>query len=96
MYVCICNAITEKEIHSAIDRGVCDVDEIADQLGAGACCGSCRETTRSILESRRYDESQLWVSAVKLTFLFFPLIPSLRPRENLLRINPAIVAITIL
>ena len=64
MYVCICNAITEKEIHSAIDRGVSDVEEIADQLGAGACCGSCRETTRSILESRRYDESQLWVSAV--------------------------------
>ncbi len=64
MYVCICNAITEKEIHNAIDRGLSNVEDIADQLGAGACCGSCRETTRSILESRHSEDSQLWVSAV--------------------------------
>jgi len=41
MYVCVCNAITERHIGEAIDEGACSLRELREQLGVGAECGRC-------------------------------------------------------
>jgi len=41
MYVCICNAVTERDIGSAVADGCCSLRELREQLGVGACCGRC-------------------------------------------------------
>ena len=59
MYVCICNAITEKQIRKAAKAGVRDFGHLQRELGVAAGCGSCKETASEILsESRqRLDDS---------------------------------------
>ena len=49
MYVCICNRITDREIHGAVQLGVSTLDELAETLGVGTCCGQCRDCAREVL-----------------------------------------------
>ena len=49
MYVCICNAITDKQIRQAAERGVRDVWTLQNQLGVASNCGSCVEAASDIL-----------------------------------------------
>ncbi|CCF97388.1 bacterioferritin-associated ferredoxin [Ralstonia solanacearum] len=49
MYVCICNQVTDREIHGAARLGVSTLDELADTLGVGTCCGQCRDCARQVL-----------------------------------------------
>ena len=54
MYVCICNAITDKQIRKAAESGVQDLWGLQRELGVAAGCGSCKEMASEILsESRR-------------------------------------------
>lgn len=54
MYVCICNAITDKQIRKAAKSGVQDLWALQRELGVGSGCGSCKEMASEILgESRR-------------------------------------------
>ena len=40
MYVCVCHAVTDRDIHEAVDaQGVAHVDELEELCGAGSCCG---------------------------------------------------------
>ena len=50
MYVCICNAITERTIREHAERGVTTLDELAVATGAGTCCGACRPLALEILD----------------------------------------------
>ena len=49
MYVCICNAITDKQIRLAAKRGASTVMDLTNELGVASGCGSCRETAAEIL-----------------------------------------------
>ncbi|AOY91896.1 bacterioferritin [Cupriavidus sp. USMAA2-4] len=49
MYVCICNQVTDREIHGAVHLGVSTLDELAETLGVGTCCGRCRECAQQVL-----------------------------------------------
>lgn len=49
MYVCICNAVTDRAIRDAAARGVSTADELAAETGAGTCCGACRPLALQIL-----------------------------------------------
>ncbi|WP_081488816.1 (2Fe-2S)-binding protein [Cupriavidus basilensis] len=49
MYVCICNQVTDREIHGAAHLGVSTLDELAETLGVGTCCGRCRECAQQVL-----------------------------------------------
>mgnify|MGYP000017659440 FL=1 len=49
MYVCICNQVTDREIHGAARLGVSTMDELADTLGVGTCCGQCRDCAKQVL-----------------------------------------------
>jgi len=51
MYVCICNAVTEKHIQQAVAAGhVRTPDDLEKHLNISSCCGSCDETARECLE----------------------------------------------
>ena len=49
MYVCVCNAITDKQIRKAAKAGVTDLYGLQRELGVAAGCGSCKEAASEIL-----------------------------------------------
>lgn len=49
MYVCICKAVTEKQIRRAKAAGIDTVDDLRDTLGVTGGCGSCTDMVESIL-----------------------------------------------
>jgi bacterioferritin-associated ferredoxin len=54
MYICICNAITERAIREAAADGVRTLAELAQRTGCGDCCGNCVDLAAEILaETRR-------------------------------------------
>ncbi|HSG98062.1 MAG TPA: bacterioferritin-associated ferredoxin [Woeseiaceae bacterium] len=50
MYVCLCNAITDKQIRRAARTGVSSLYELRAALGVAAGCGSCARTAEEILD----------------------------------------------
>ena len=49
MYVCICNAITDKQIRRAAASGVDSLYELRESLGVASNCGSCAREAEDIL-----------------------------------------------
>jgi len=49
MYICICNAITEKQLLKAQQSGCHSTDEIIQQLGVGSGCGGCLDKAEELL-----------------------------------------------
>lgn len=52
MYICVCNAVTDREIRQCAELGARTVDELRDALGVASCCGKCEGAARDILVSR--------------------------------------------
>jgi bacterioferritin-associated ferredoxin len=50
MYICICNAVTEREVRECAGNGATCLDDLTRQLGVGAECGRCRECAMEVLE----------------------------------------------
>jgi len=53
MYVCICNAVTEREIREAAGSGADDLWALQRELGVASGCGSCKEVASAILSEIR-------------------------------------------
>lgn len=51
MYVCICHAVTDTDIVSAVENGACDLSSLAERLGAGTGCGTCQEFTQQLIDN---------------------------------------------
>lgn len=49
MYICVCHAVTDRDIHAARRRGVRTLDELSAETGAGSCCGSCADVAERLL-----------------------------------------------
>ena len=58
MYVCICNAVTDKQIRKAAESGVQDLWELQRKLGVAAGCGTCKEMASEILRESRRTKAQ--------------------------------------
>lgn len=52
MYICVCNAISDKAILNAIDEGAYSFDSLVDRLGVATACGSCEDAVRQHLRRR--------------------------------------------
>lgn len=50
MYVCICNAISDKAIQKAVANGARTLSDLQAQLGVASCCGCCADFAESYLE----------------------------------------------
>ncbi|MEM9172960.1 MAG: (2Fe-2S)-binding protein [Pseudomonadota bacterium] len=53
MYVCICQAITEKQVAAAVNNGADTVEALRDQLGVASCCGTCAPTAEEVIAQTR-------------------------------------------
>jgi bacterioferritin-associated ferredoxin len=49
MYICICNAITDRDIARAAEEGARSEEDLARNLGVGLGCGRCTSCAKSIL-----------------------------------------------
>jgi bacterioferritin-associated ferredoxin len=53
MYVCLCNAISDRQIREVVNRGATSLDEVQLHLPVARCCGSCADTAREIIDCHR-------------------------------------------
>jgi bacterioferritin-associated ferredoxin len=53
MYVCVCHAVTERQIHDAARSGVACLHELSQRTGCGTGCGCCRELAEQVLHEAR-------------------------------------------
>ena len=49
MYICICNAVTQRQVEECAKAGVNSLDGLAFELGVGAGCGRCKECAVDVL-----------------------------------------------
>ena len=49
MYICLCHAVTERQVRECVRDGARSLDDLARKLGVGTCCGRCRESARALL-----------------------------------------------
>ena len=49
MYVCMCLAVTEREIRDCISAGARTIDDVGATTCAGTGCGGCRERIAELL-----------------------------------------------
>lgn len=54
MFICVCNAITERQVQEAVATGARSLSDLEAQLGVGGCCGCCRDTATDYLPGGRY------------------------------------------
>lgn len=50
MYVCICNAVTEKDIQRAVKQGVCSMESLSAVVPICTQCGCCADYAGQVLE----------------------------------------------
>jgi bacterioferritin-associated ferredoxin len=50
MYVCVCSAVTDRQIHEAVDHGASSLCDVQNRLPVGMCCGRCQETARACVD----------------------------------------------
>ncbi|MRN39141.1 bacterioferritin [Neisseria sp. N95_16] len=51
MFVCICNAITDRDIKESVAAGAATMSDLQDQLGVATCCGCCSDLAASFLNA---------------------------------------------
>ncbi len=49
MFVCVCKAISDKDIQTAILDGAEDMEAITRELGVGTGCGTCHDFTQELI-----------------------------------------------
>ena len=54
MYVCICNAVTDKQIRQAAREGCCSLRDLSCRTGCATTCGKCARMAREILDSEMH------------------------------------------
>lgn len=52
MYICICQAVTDKQIRRAQAQGAATLEELREALGVTSGCGSCTGMVEAMLEER--------------------------------------------
>jgi len=50
MYVCVCNAVTDRAIREAVDRGASSLYDVQCRLPVASCCGRCEQTAAQIVD----------------------------------------------
>ena len=53
MYVCVCKAVTDRQITSAINNGVCTRRQLFECFGVGGDCGKCNKQVKELLDQNR-------------------------------------------
>jgi bacterioferritin-associated ferredoxin len=51
MIICVCKAVSERHIRSAVKNGATCVRDLTRELGVGTCCGKCIPDARATLSA---------------------------------------------
>lgn len=54
MYICVCNAVTERQVKQAVKEGACSLRDLRDCLGVASECGRCAKSALDCL--REHEE----------------------------------------
>ncbi len=49
MYVCICNAITDREVRGAVALGARSLADLQSTLGVATCCRRCADCACAVM-----------------------------------------------
>lgn len=63
MYVCVCNAVTERHITEAVRDGLSTLRHLRLELGVTAECGRCAVCARDCLRSALAEKTQACMAA---------------------------------
>jgi bacterioferritin-associated ferredoxin len=55
MYVCVCQAVTDREIHQAARNGARTLKDLRRDLGVSVDCGRCASCARQCLKAVNED-----------------------------------------
>jgi bacterioferritin-associated ferredoxin len=55
MYVCICHAVTDAQMHDAVDSGADSVETVCAATGAGGSCRTCHDGIEDLVDQRSLD-----------------------------------------
>jgi bacterioferritin-associated ferredoxin len=50
MYVCVCNAVTDRAIREVLDHGAESLFDVQCRLPVASCCGRCEEVASQIVD----------------------------------------------
>ena len=62
MFVCLCKAITDRQIREARDQGYTTVEALGRHLGVATCCGRCRQAAIQVLETTPIDSNLFYAA----------------------------------
>ena len=63
MYVCLCKAVTDNQIHEAVQNGATHFVQVRKELGLASQCGKCGILAREVFNEsmqRNTDDDQLF------------------------------------
>lgn len=49
MYICVCKAVTDKQITNAIIEGACTHKQLINCFGVGRDCGKCNQHIKELI-----------------------------------------------
>ncbi|HMU66395.1 MAG TPA: (2Fe-2S)-binding protein [Cellvibrionaceae bacterium] len=52
MYVCLCHAVTERQVAEAIEKGARCIKDLRAQLSITATCGKCASCARECIQNK--------------------------------------------
>ncbi|WP_020558724.1 (2Fe-2S)-binding protein [Thiofilum flexile] len=68
MYVCVCNAVTDRDIKKAVAQGHDTFDKVSCQLKVGSCCGRCQFMARQIIDEAQQEQTILPATELGVAF----------------------------
>jgi bacterioferritin-associated ferredoxin len=51
MIVCVCKAVSDRQIRAAVKGGASSLRDLTRELGVGTCCGKCLPEAKSALSA---------------------------------------------
>jgi len=51
MIICVCKAVSDRHIKSAVKGGAASLRDLTRDLGVGTCCGKCLPEAKSALSA---------------------------------------------
>ena len=58
MIICVCKAVSDRHIRTAVNCGATSLRDLPRQLGIGTCCGKCVPEAKATLSASLDSRSQ--------------------------------------
>ncbi|WP_207063666.1 (2Fe-2S)-binding protein [Motiliproteus sp. SC1-56] len=58
MFVCVCRAVTTRQIQQQVAQGSDSLRDLSDKLGVGSECGRCCSSAKQVIRESRQQNPQ--------------------------------------